>query len=62
MQAQATPERKRSREDLTPEERASEVKRIKNVLGDLEDLPCKITDALNRTWHRVPVDLSGAAS
>ena len=64
MQAQATPERKRSLEceDLTPEERASEVKRIKDVLKDLEDLPCKITDALNRTWHRVPVDLSGAAS
>ena len=61
MQAQATPERKRSLEceDLTPEERASEVKRIKDVLEDLEDLPCKITDALKRTWHRVPVDLRG---
>ena len=62
MQAQATPERKRSLEceDLTPEERASEVKRIKDVLKDLEDLPpCKITDALKRTWHRVPVDLRG---
>jgi hypothetical protein len=61
MHAQATPERKRSLEceDLTPDERASQVKRIKAVLADLEDLPCKITDALNRTWHRVPVDLSG---
>jgi hypothetical protein len=61
MQAQATPERKRSLEceDLTPEERASEVKRIKRVLADLEDLPFKITDALKRPWHRVPVDLSG---
>jgi len=61
MQAQATPERKRSLEceDLTPEERARQVKRIKDVLEDLEDLPCKITDALKRTSHRVPVDLSG---
>jgi hypothetical protein len=61
MQAQAEPGRKRSLEceDLTPEERASEVKRIKAVLADLEDLPCEITGALKRTWHRVPVDLSG---
>jgi hypothetical protein len=60
MQAQATPERKRSREDLTPDERASQVKRIKDALEDLEDLPpCKITDSLERTWHRVPVDLRG---
>ncbi len=60
MQAQAEPGRKRSREDLTPEERARQVKRIKDALEDLEDLPpCKITDALERTWHRVPVDLRG---
>ena len=60
MQAQATPERKRSLEDLTPDERASQVKRIKDALEDLEDLPpCKITDALERTWRRVPVDLRG---
>jgi hypothetical protein len=60
MQAQAEPGRKRSREDLTPDERASQVKRIKDALEDLEDLPpCKITDALERTWRRVPVDLRG---
>ena len=61
MQAQAEPGRKRSLEceDLTPDERASQVKRIKHALEDLEDLPCKITDALERTWHRVPVDLRG---
>lgn len=60
MQAQAEPGRKRSREDLTPDARASQVKRIKHALEDLEDLPpCKITDALERTWRRVPVDLRG---
>jgi hypothetical protein len=60
MQVQAEPGRKRSREDLTPDERASQVKRIKDALEDLEDLPpCKITDALERTWRRVPVDLRG---
>jgi hypothetical protein len=60
MQAQAEPGRKRVFEDLTPDERATQVKRIKDALEDLEDLPpCKITDALERTWHRVPVDLRG---
>ena len=48
-------------EDLTPEARASQVKRIKDTLEDLEDLahPYKITDALPRIWHRVPVALIG---
>jgi hypothetical protein len=48
-------------EDLTPEARASEVQRIKDTLEDLEDLahPYKITDALPRIWHRVPVALIG---
>ena len=61
MQAQAEPGRKRSRAALTPDERASQVKRITDALKDLEDLPpCKITDALEeRTWRRVPVDLRG---
>jgi hypothetical protein len=59
MQAQATPERKRSLEceDLTPEERARQVKRIKDALK-IQDLQCTITNALKRTC-RVPVDLSG---
>ena len=48
-------------EDLTPEARASQVKRIKDTLEDLEDLahPYKITDALPRIWNRVPVALIG---
>ena len=73
MQAQAQPESKSALkrirgadsappcEDLTPEARASQVKRIKDTLEDLEDLahPYKITDALPRIWHRVPVALVG---
>ena len=73
MQAQAQPERKSALkrirgadsappcEDLTPEERASQVKRIKDTLEVLEDtaLLYKITDALKRTWYRVPVALIG---
>jgi hypothetical protein len=62
MQVQAEPKRKRVFEDLTPEVRAAQVNRIKRTLEDLEDLedlPCKMTDALERTWRRVPVDLRG---
>lgn len=74
MQAQAQLERKKLEpkrirggdsappcEDLTPEARDSQVKRIKDTLEDLEGLahPYKITDALQRTWHRVPVALNG---
>ena len=73
MQAQAQPESKSALkrirgadsappcEDLTPEARASQVKRIKDTLEDLEDLAhlYKITDALPRIWNRVPVALIG---
>lgn len=48
-------------EDLTREARAGQVKRIKHTLEDLEDtgLLYKITNALPRSWKRVPVDLIG---
>ena len=48
-------------EDLTPEARATQVQRIKDTLEGLQDsaLLYKITDALPRISHRVPVDLVG---
>ena len=48
-------------EDLTPEARASQVKRIQDTLEGLEDraLLYKIAGALQRTWQRVPVALIG---